>query len=106
MTDQPAQATAKAYKGWKKVNERPVLSASHGNRFVFTYLNPQAAPAGLGGKFPFPEGSVLAKESFENEAGQPGARSALTSWRSGGKATIPPTTTGITRWSTPMERWA
>jgi hypothetical protein len=77
VKDATAAATAKAYKGWKKVNDQPVLSPSHGNRLVFTYLNKRAEGAGLSGKFPFAEGAVLAKESFENEGGKPGARAPL-----------------------------
>jgi len=75
--DKAAEATFKAYTGWKKVNDKPVLSETHGNRWVFTYLNKKAESAGLAGKFPFPEGAVLAKESFENEGGKPGAKGPL-----------------------------
>jgi hypothetical protein len=62
------------FKDWNKVNAEPVLSATHGNRYVFTYVNKKAEPSALNGKFPFPVGSVLVKESFEAEAGKPGAR--------------------------------
>jgi hypothetical protein len=70
----PAEAAFKQYKRWKKVNQEPVLSATHGNRYVFTYLNKTAEPSGLQGKFPFPKGAVLAKESFEGEGGKPGPK--------------------------------
>lgn len=75
--DPAAQATFKAYKGWKKVNEQPVPSQSHGGRLVFTYLNKKAEGAGLSGKFPFAEGAGLAKESFESQGGKPGAKGPL-----------------------------
>lgn len=77
VKDKAAEAAFKEYKGWKKVNDQPVLSETHGNRWVFTYLNKKAAAAGLAGKFPFPRGAVLAKESFENEGGKPGLRGPL-----------------------------
>lgn len=75
--DKAAEAVFKAYKGWKKVNEKPGLSETHGNRWVFTYLNKPAEGPGLVGKFPFPPGAVLAKESFENQGGKLGARGPL-----------------------------
>lgn len=75
--DPAAQATFKAYKSWKKVNEKPVPSQSHGGRLVFTYLNKKAEGPGLSGTFPFPEGSVLAKDSFESQGGKPGAKGPL-----------------------------
>lgn len=77
VNDKVAETTFKAYTGWTKVNEQPVLSETHGNRWVFTYLNKTAAGAGLGGKFPFPPGSILAKESYENEGGKPGVKGPL-----------------------------
>ena len=77
VRDAKAQATFKDYKSWKKVNTEGVLSATHGNRYVFTYLNKTAEPAGLNGKFPFPPGAVLAKESFENQGGKPGEKGPL-----------------------------
>jgi len=77
VTDKVAETTWKVYRGWKKVNDKPVLSETHGNRWVFTYLNKPAEGAALAGKFPFPPGAVLAKESFENEGGKPGAKGPL-----------------------------
>ena len=73
-TDPVAEAAFKQYKEWKKVNTAPVLSAAHGNRYALTYLNKTAEPSGLQGRFPFPNGAVLAKESFEGEDGKPGPR--------------------------------
>jgi hypothetical protein len=75
--DPVAEAAFKQYKDWKKVNTAPVLSATHGNRYVFTYLNKTAEPAGLRGRFPFPKGAVLAKESFEGQDGKPGPHGPL-----------------------------
>jgi hypothetical protein len=74
VKDPVAEAAFKRYKEWKKVNTAPVLSATHGNRYVFTYLNRTAEPAGLRGQFPFPKGAILVKESFEGEGGKPGPR--------------------------------
>lgn len=72
-----AEQAAKAFKSWRKVNTEPVLSATHGNTYVFTYINKKAEPSALNGKFPFPAGSVLAKESFEGQGGKPGDRGPL-----------------------------
>jgi hypothetical protein len=51
-----------------------VLSATHGNTYVFTYLNKTAEPSGTQGKFPFPSGAVLVKEAFEAQGGRPGPK--------------------------------
>jgi hypothetical protein len=72
--DPVAETAFKQYKDWKKVNTAPVLSATHGNRYVFTYLNKEAEPSGLRGRFPFPKGAVLVKESVEAQNGKPGPR--------------------------------
>ena len=77
VMDPVAESAAKQYKSWKKVNAEPVLSATHGNRYVVTYLNKTAEPSGLNGKFPFPAGAVLAKESFEGQGGKPGPKGPL-----------------------------
>ena len=75
--DPVALSTAKQYRKWRKVNDAPVLSATHGNRHVFTFVNGAAEPSALGGRFPFPVGAVLAKESFDDRAGKPGAKGPL-----------------------------
>jgi hypothetical protein len=75
--DPAAEAAFKQYKSWKKVNEQPVKSESHGNTLVFTYLNRKAEPAAASGKFPFPVGSVLVKEAFDDQGGKPGGMSKL-----------------------------
>jgi len=77
VKDPVAEAESKQYKEWRKVNTAPVLSATHGNRYVFTYLNKTAEPSGLQGKFPFPKGAVLVKESFDGQDGKPGPKGPL-----------------------------
>jgi hypothetical protein len=77
VKDPVATSTAKQYRSWKKVNDQPVLSATHGNRYVFTYINKAAEPSALNGRFPFPAGAILAKESFEGQAGKPGPKGPL-----------------------------
>jgi len=63
---------ASAYSSWKKVNTEPVLSATHGGRNVFTYINDVAMPAGMEANLPFAVGSFIAKESFDKESGAAG----------------------------------
>lgn len=63
----------KDYKRWTRMNETPVFSATHGNSFVFTYVN----PAAKNGKFPFPVGTVIVKEAYENRGCKPGAPGAV-----------------------------
>jgi hypothetical protein len=77
VNDPVAEAAFRQYKAWRKVNTEPVLSTSHGNRYVFTYLNKTAEPSGLQGSFPFANGAVLAKESFEGQDGKPGPQGPL-----------------------------
>jgi len=77
VKDKVAEATFKEYKGWTKVNEKPVMSATHGNTWVFTYVNKKSEGPALAGKFPLPAGAILAKESFQDAGGKPGARGAL-----------------------------
>ncbi len=74
VKDRVAETAFTQYRDWKKVNTSPVLSATHGNRYVFTYPNKQAEPSGLRGQFPFPKGAVLVKESCEGQDGKPGPR--------------------------------
>jgi hypothetical protein len=77
VDDPEALQAATDYTGWTKVNDDPVMSATHGNRWVFTYLNARAEQAGLTGDLPFPTGSVLAKESFTNDNGSVGGEGPL-----------------------------
>jgi hypothetical protein len=56
---------AETYVGWARYNAAPYDSATHGQRFVNNYANEAAAAYGLyerAGKFP--EGSIIAKDSF------------------------------------------
>ncbi len=39
-----------------------------------SYVNPTGLPAARAGKFPFPAGSVIVKEAFENQGCRPGGR--------------------------------
>ena len=61
-----------AYSSWKKVNTEPVLSATHGGRHVFTYINDVAMSAGMEANLPFTVGSFIAKESFDKNSGAVG----------------------------------
>ena len=72
LTDPVAERTFREYTTWPKVSEAPVKSEGHGDRWVVTYLNPRGERAGLTGSFPFPEGTILAKESFQDAGGRPG----------------------------------
>lgn len=81
VQDTAAQAAFRQYKRWTKVNAAPVKSEPHGNTLVFTYVNKVAEGPALAGKFPFPAGAVLVKETFDacgveregiaQEAGEP-----------------------------------
>ena len=75
--DSAAEVAFKQYKSWKKVNAEPVKSASHGSTLVFTYVNKTAEPAATSGKFPFPAGSMLVKEAFDDQGGKPGGMSKV-----------------------------
>lgn len=68
----------RGFKQWTRVNEEPVFSATHGESFVVTYVNPAGRPSAIEGQFPFPAGTVIAKQSFQNHGCSPGARGAVT----------------------------
>jgi uncharacterized membrane protein len=53
-----------------KMNTRPWLSRTHGNRWVNTYVSKEAVPAYKNSN-PLPVGSFVVKESFEGVGGQP-----------------------------------
>ncbi len=57
---------AGVYQTWRRYNLTPYVSATHGNRYVNNYANPKAK---IYGQFEnagtLPQGSVLAKDSFE-----------------------------------------
>ena len=59
-------ATAAAYRGWRRFNISPYLSATHGNYYLNNYVNPIGAAAygryERAGKLPV--GAVIAKDSF------------------------------------------
>ncbi len=67
----------KDYHRWARMNATPIFSATHGNSFVVTYVNPTGLPAARTGTFPFPAGSVIVKEAFENQGCRPGRRGAV-----------------------------
>lgn len=67
----------KDYRRWTRVNQTAVYSATHGDSFVFTYVNPTGLAAARSGKFPFPVGAVIVKEAFENSGCKPGAPGAV-----------------------------
>ena len=53
---------AEAYPGWRRYNEVPYLSATHGNRYINDYANDTARAYGSGKRLPV--GSIIAKDSF------------------------------------------
>ena len=59
--------TAARYRDWRRFNDAPYLSDTHGNRYVNNYANAIAAEAGYGQMEPgirMPPGAILAKDSF------------------------------------------
>ncbi len=57
---------AEDYHTWRRYNVTPYLSATHGQRYVNNYANPRSKAYGKAEKAgTLPEGSVLAKDSFE-----------------------------------------
>ena len=61
------EPVASKYRGWRRYNDAPYLSATHGSRYVNNYANPIAVKAGYGEMDPgieMPPGAVLAKDSF------------------------------------------
>ena len=57
---------AEDYRTWRHYNTSPYLSATHGNRYVNNYANARASAYGKAEQAgTLPEGSVLAKDSFE-----------------------------------------
>ena len=58
---------AREYRKWRRYNDAPFLSATHGSRFVNIYANPIAQKAGYGDMkegMTMPTGAVIAKDSF------------------------------------------
>ena len=60
------------YLTYRKLTPEPFLSAVHGNRLVNVYASPDAAAAYLSGG-EIPVNGVIVKDSFDNQAGKPGA---------------------------------
>ena len=57
---------AELYTSWTRHNAAPYVSATHGGRYVNNYANPIAKDyANLGNVESLPQGSILAKDSFE-----------------------------------------
>jgi hypothetical protein len=52
------------YYTWRRYNQTPYLSATHGDRYINNYANAQAKSYGRKGEAPMPAGAVLAKDSF------------------------------------------
>lgn len=75
----PAAAVVGAdYKTYQKMSSAPSKSDSHDKRLVVIYANAVGASAYKDLKTPLPEGTILAKESFEDNAGAPGALKEIT----------------------------
>lgn len=56
---------ATAYRGWRRYNTAPYRSATHGRRYVNNYANEAARAYGrFEAAGAFPEGAVIAKDSF------------------------------------------
>jgi hypothetical protein len=58
---------AALYRGWRRFNDAPYLSDTHGNRYVNNYANAIAAEAGYGDLTEgvlMPPGAIIAKDSF------------------------------------------
>ena len=85
-TQKPAQPTATAtdanavygplehgsdYKSWTKLNKEAFRSPTHGKRFVNVYVNDIGLEAFKSEDMPFPEGSIVVKDSWEAKDGQP-----------------------------------
>lgn len=63
---QSGSEIAEDYTSWTRHNTAPYLSATHGNRFVNNYANTIARDyANLDAVESLPQGSILAKDSFE-----------------------------------------
>ncbi len=56
---------AERYQTWRRYNDRPYLSSTHGNRYVNNYANGAAADYGRWEDVgTLPEGAIVAKDSF------------------------------------------
>lgn len=59
------------WASWPKLNKQPVLSKTHGHRFVDTYVNDVGREAYKDDDADIPVGTVIVKTSFENQDGKP-----------------------------------
>jgi uncharacterized membrane protein len=87
-----------------KMNTRPWLSRTHGNRWVNTYVSKNAVQA-YKNSDPLPEGSLVVKESFEGLGGQPSSISGPLYVMRKGKLSDSPKTGGwqyALRWDHPV----
>ena len=69
----PLEVGADYARTFNRINREPFQSPDHGNRWVNTYANDVALPAVFADGGPFPVGSIVVKESFEDDGGKPGA---------------------------------
>jgi hypothetical protein len=58
------------WQTYKQMNSSPVLSKTHGGRFVDTWVN-EVGAAAYQGEADIPVGSVVVKTSWENDGGKP-----------------------------------
>lgn len=61
------EPSAKAYRTWRRYNDAPYRSKTHGKRYVNNYANAIARDAGYGRMKPgdrMPPGAILVKDSF------------------------------------------
>ena len=59
------------WKSYKQMNTSPVMSKTHGGRFVDTWVNEVGAAAYLADEGDIPVGTVIVKTSWEKEGGKP-----------------------------------
>lgn len=67
-----AEAVGADYKSYTVINSTPHKSESHEKRLVTIYVNKTGADAYRKLSAPLPEGTIIAKETFEDKNGKPG----------------------------------
>ena len=73
---------AKQYLDWKKYNTAPYISETHGKRYLNDYANKKAmAYEQFENAGTFPEGSIIAKDSFLVTEGEKLTTALFSSWR-------------------------
>jgi len=78
-TDQASEGPPR-WSGWKefhKVTTSPWISKTHGKRFVEIYVNDIGLAAYQDEEAELPVGSMVVKQSWENQGGQPGPEGPL-----------------------------